>query len=431
MNQEQADRISLQAGAVFQPRTPISTRDLFAGRWDQLTTIVDAVSQTGLHIVIHGERGVGKSSLANVIRPTVHVFDKKGFGGTRDAEDGKGDRLVIKVIANATDTFSSIWARALDEIFYDDDSPKMGFNPNRSGESVTLRQRFGIDDGELSVDDVRRILSELHDSVFVFDEFDRLTKTRAAPFTDLIKALSDFSAPSTVVLVGVSETVGELVKDHASIGRALIQIHLPRMKHDELAAILLKADEKLGVKFAGKASERIIQMSQGLPHYSHLAGLLSVREACKEYSLLVEPNHVDRAFEQATKQAHQTLITKYTNATRSAHKDALYTHVILACAITASTSPDGLGYFQPANILEPLSIILPQRSLEISTYNKHLAEFCDPKRDGVLERTGQSRAFRYRFKDPLFPSYIMMKGVAENLISSDRLAELLTRKSLG
>ena len=72
---ERAEQLARRAATVFQPRTPIATKELFAGRWPELTEISDAVHQTGLHVVIYGERGVGKTSLANVISPTIWVMD--------------------------------------------------------------------------------------------------------------------------------------------------------------------------------------------------------------------------------------------------------------------------------------------------------------------------------------------------------------------
>src|SRR5690349_10398978 len=66
--------LSLAAANAFQPRTPITTKELFAGRWNQMTTLADAVSQPGLHVVIYGERGVGKTSLANVVKPLISVL---------------------------------------------------------------------------------------------------------------------------------------------------------------------------------------------------------------------------------------------------------------------------------------------------------------------------------------------------------------------
>ena len=70
--------LAAEAAKVFRPRTPITSKELFAGRWNELKAVADAVNQPGLHAVIYGERGVGKTSLANVISPTIHVLDRSG-----------------------------------------------------------------------------------------------------------------------------------------------------------------------------------------------------------------------------------------------------------------------------------------------------------------------------------------------------------------
>ncbi len=52
---------------AFSPATAISRKDFFRGRGAALRRVIDAVNQTGQHVIIFGERGVGKTSLANVI----------------------------------------------------------------------------------------------------------------------------------------------------------------------------------------------------------------------------------------------------------------------------------------------------------------------------------------------------------------------------
>src|SRR5262245_31924661 len=108
LSTQEAEQLIIKAGQVFQPRAPINNRDLFSGRWEQLKAVADAVNQSGLHIVIFGERGVGKTSLANVIDPLLAVMEEE------QAAPGvtpKG-RLVVKVNANHGDSFSDIWKRA-------------------------------------------------------------------------------------------------------------------------------------------------------------------------------------------------------------------------------------------------------------------------------------------------------------------------------
>src|SRR5262249_21182706 len=69
---------------VFTPGTPVLRRDRFHGRVEQILEIINSVAQPGTHVVLYGERGVGKTSLANVLsdfltpiwgsrRPTLRI----------------------------------------------------------------------------------------------------------------------------------------------------------------------------------------------------------------------------------------------------------------------------------------------------------------------------------------------------------------------
>lgn len=421
MSAEESKQVSIQAGHVFQPRTPINTQDLFAGRWEQLTAVADAVGQVGLHVVMYGERGVGKTSLANVVRPVLHVFDTPPEA---DPDEIDRTRLVVKINTNLNDTFALVWRRAFDEISISEERPVLGFSRIATERhDVRLREAWSLPD-ELEIDDIRRVLSNLPGAVFIFDEFDRANQPTASQFTDLIKALSDFGTPVTIVLVGVSDTIDGLIEGHASIGRSLVQVHMPRMRRDELLDILARAQEKLQMEFEPGAANRIASMSLGLPHYTHLVGLAAVREACKRSSRVVSLSDVTQAMSGASKQAEQSLITEFTKATRSAHRDALYAQVLLACAITASRDTDDLGFFQPADVVVPLGAILRDRRVEIATFNRHLAEFCDEKRGQVLQRTGQERAFRYRFRNPLLPPHVILSGLSSGMITAEQFEEL-------
>ncbi len=419
---EEARETSLRAAKVFVPRTPVSTRELFSGRWDQLTALADSVVQVGLHVVIYGERGVGKTSLANILRPLIHVFDEQ----KPDAEEVV-ERLVVKVNACEGDDFSTLWTRAFGEITWQEERPTMGFIRTGNMQAVALSDKLGLP-ADLSIDHVRRLLMQFPGSVFVFDEFDRIAHKNARPFTDLIKALSDYSVDVTIILVGVANTIDGLVEDHASIVRALIQIRLPRMTAKELEEIIQKGETALNMRFEPNATERIVRMSQGLAHYTHLTALMSVREACKDLTRMITVAHVTRAFGEATKQAEQSILNKFSVAIHSAHKDALYNHVLLACAIAASTSTEDLGFFQASDVVDPLSQILPGRTVDISTFNSHLAGFCAERRGAVLERTGPKRGYRYRFPDPLLPPYVIMRGLSCDMISESDADQFLSAR---
>jgi hypothetical protein len=259
--------------------------------------------------------------------------------------------------------------------------------------------------------------------VIIFDEFDRGSAELRTAFTDTVKALSDYAVDSTVVLVGVSDTVDHLIQDHASIVRAVVQIFLPRMDEKELREILENAEKVLKIKFDNSAAKMIVKMSQGLPHYTHLIGLHATRSAADRLSRLIEVSDVHNSFEKAITQAVQSIREKYLISIRSAHKDALYGKVILACA---AARKDELGYFHPADTLDPLTSILKREKVIIATFQKHMNEFCEKPRGPVLERSGTPRAYKYRFHDPMMPPYVFMTAIASGSITVEEVNRLLS-----
>ena len=93
--------LSFQTGSIFTPGAPINERDLFAGRSGQVEKIIDAVSQRGCHAILYGERGVGKTSLSNMI--SAFLANRLSF-------------VISRTNCDISDSYSSLWAKALKDI---------------------------------------------------------------------------------------------------------------------------------------------------------------------------------------------------------------------------------------------------------------------------------------------------------------------------
>jgi hypothetical protein len=113
---------------------------------------------------------------------------------------------------------------------------------------------------------------------------------------------------------------------------------------------------RLGIRFDVDAAKLVVHVSQGLPHYTHLIALNSVRSAAHRWSLTrVSREDVFEGLKKAVKQAEQTVTGKHSTAIHSSQKTALYRHVLFACALAAARSHDSLPRWTGQNRPFPVS----------------------------------------------------------------------------
>ncbi|HST56273.1 MAG TPA: ATP-binding protein [Solirubrobacteraceae bacterium] len=349
----------------------------------QLTDIVSAVSMTGQHVGLYGERGVGKTSLANVL---AEFFDTAQF---------RSHLQSVRINCSTDDTFATIWQNVFAELGV---------------------ENGGLHAAGLSPESVRRRLASLDPAaLIVLDELDRLEDDAAlTTLADTIKTLSDHAVPSTLVLVGVARSIGELIGEHASIVRALVQIEMPRMSAAELGEILTKGCQRASLTVHPSALEEITTLSEGLPHYTHLLGLHAGQRTVQDDRTEIRSDDVRQAIPKAVDR--HTILNDYQQATRSARKDALFSEVLLACALAPKNQ---LGFFTSGSIRPALEVIAG-RKLEIPAFSNHLSQFLEPERGAVLQREGSSRRYFYRFSDPIFQPYVILKGLSLGLITNEQ-----------
>jgi Cdc6-like AAA superfamily ATPase len=402
LTRERADELSFEASRVFTPAAPIDDRALFAGRRTQVRQVIDAINQKGQHAIIFGDRGVGKTSLANVL---ASFLPAGGVVMSRRINCDKGD------------SYNSVWQKVFSEIQPQDVAQVGGFAG--VGQSPRVDATADI----ISPDVVRRQLmrwSSTSIPILIIDEFDRVDDAYRSIFADTIKTLSDHAVPATVILVGVADSVDQLIAEHESIQRALVQIKMPRMSKDEIKEIIVKGLSRLGMGAHVDALDRIVVLAQGLPHYAHLLGLHASRAALDGMSLHVDIPLLDIAIRKAIEAAQQSIRSAWHKAIVSARKDNLFADVMLSCALAKT---DDMGTFAAQDVRTPMQIVTG-KPYEIPTFAQHLNEFSDPKRGNILKKMGESRRFRYRFTNPLMPPFVIMRGFADGKVTSSLLKKI-------
>lgn len=405
MTNEDAEALWGELNDAFSPGAPVQERDLFAGRIDQLRLLVDAIQQRGRHAIVFGERGVGKTSITNILSYVLEIRRRK--------------ILIVRVNAEPADTFSSIWKKVFKRLNYE----------VKQDDGLVVKRAISEDyANEITSDDVQLELSTFPETtvpIIIIDEFDRITnKALTAAMSDTIKALSDYSNNVTVIVVGVAEDVGQLINEHESISRALLPIEMPRMTQDELAQIIQSRYSKCGMQCDEDALWKMTFLSRGMPFYAQLLGMHSGRQAINEKTRKVTTSHADTALDKALSEVDRKIKEDYYAAVISQKEDTLYGPVLLACALAKG---DELGRFQQSDVTEPLNRIVPGKNYKSTTFAFHMNAMCEKNRMRVLQKVGHPPNQRYRFSEPLMQPFVIMKGLAEKRID-DLTAEVYANR---
>ena len=396
---EDAAAKRFEANGLFTPSTPIAIAEMFAGRQRQASKIVDAVGERGRHIILYGERGVGKSSMAQI----APFFIPKGPRAIR----------YIRVQAFPGDTFSIVAKRIFSKIHVEGDY----------GEGNRAYSVSEFYPGEVTIDHFiteMQVFRESEIPIVVIDEFNEIDDVDTSILiANIVKALSDMGANVTIIIVGVADNITDLFERHHSIERCTEQIMMPRMNPDEREDILERRLGQLGMSMIESAKRKVINLSKGLPSYVHSLGKYAVFSALSRLSLHVTEGDVDTAIAEVLQSAQQTLKDAYELATRSNNARALFRHVLTACALA---KVDEGGYFMPAAVREPYANIL-KRPVDIAHFQDSLQDFAE-KKGQILQRSGSARNYRFRFRDPAMQPYVIMRGIRDGLIDEAAMQAL-------
>lgn len=390
--------LRFEAGQLFTPSTAISVAELFAGRRSQISSLLDAVSERGRHGIVYGEPGVGKTSLAQILQYFVPI---------------KTSRVqYIRKPVFSEDTYSTIWTEIFRAIKF-----KADLGEGHQEYSVADIYKDGV-----TPSDVVRELSLFGANdipIIVIDEFNVIVDAAISrSMSETIKAVSDAGLTSTIVIVGISDTVEQLIEGHASISRCTEEVLMPRMNSDEMQLLLQSRTNKLGMKIDGDAKWKIINLCKGLPAFAHSLGKGAVLSAIGSRHMTIGEPDVDSAIGDILSSSQNTLKTDYEQATRSNQERARFRQILTACAMAKT---DESGCFTAKQVQEPLAAIL-KKPIGIDGFNPNLKELASSKRGDILQQKGSERIFRYRFKNPAMQPYVIMKGIHDGFL--DEVAKL-------
>ncbi|QMW22066.1 ATP-binding protein [Sandaracinobacteroides saxicola] len=382
-------RARLAISETLGASQPVTQRDRFAGRRDTLAELIAAIEQQRAHVVIYGERGIGKTSL-------VHVF----------AETARDARYLVLygscgVEARFDEMFRSFAAR-IPLLYHRNVSPTADeAEHNRSFETL-------LPEGPAGPREFADIFVDLVGTrvVLILDEYDRVADASfRRDIAELIKNLSDRAARVQLILTGVASNLDELIGFTPSIRRNIIGLPVAPMAAGEMTDLLAMGEKATGLAYADSARAMIVTMAGGSPYITRLLGSRAAHAALDARVATVTDAHVRAATESTLNEWNAGLPRRVqAMLTRPEVRAAWPT---LIAAARASGSPD--GWFGADEVAAEAGDIDTAPAVE-----RTLAGFLSPLDLFETRQDAQSGArFRFRYQ-----------GVAQLLNLSAAMARL-------
>lgn len=383
------DEMKIQKSGVrniFTPHTPIDQESLFKGRRTEVQQILSTLNTPGQHVLLFGDRGVGKSSLANISsKNLVEITSKK---------------LIIKRCSK-TDTFASIFESVFE---------KIGINPYVSSRSKSYgvdkcgisykneESEKGINDKLISPSWITEQLNDLN-LLILIDEFDAIQKKEdKRKIAELIKLLSDYNSVCKLFIVGIAESADELTAGHPSVQRCLKEIKLNKMDIRELHGIILSGSERLKINFTRDAKFRICLLSSGYPHFTHLIALKASEEAIVKELNTIDIEDVNSAIEKSISDCENSLRLSYDEIVQSAKSLAIYRKILYATSFCSEE------FIRSSDIRSIFSFLF-EEEISQAKLNNYLSKIVSSSNDKLLRRLAKGV---YRFNDPRMSAYIRL-----------------------
>ena len=239
---------------AFTPSQPVADRRMFAGREGVLRTIIGSIEDQRLHVVLYGERGIGKTSLLHMLAQAatearyIVVYSSCGANSTFD-ETFRAAAQDIPLLFHSG--FAPTTAEAEKGASLADLLPNEPISPRKFGDLCT--KLVGT-----------RVL-------IILDEFDRCESGAfRRDVAELIKNLSDRLGRVQLVLAGVAADLTELVEHIPSIRRNIFALRVPKMSDAEVLQIVANGEREAGVTFDTHAGAYVVAVASGSPYIASL-----------------------------------------------------------------------------------------------------------------------------------------------------------------
>ncbi|MFP1734047.1 ATP-binding protein [Lonsdalea quercina] len=379
----------------YTPSTPISNPEYLKGRDVEVESILDNLTVPGRHCMIYGDRGIGKSSLANAT-----VIGGRQYGVLL------GEYFNVKCDTNTKfkDIVSecAIFISQNSEKFKEEKVIKAGLSAKFFSfftGNVGYEEKITIERDEITPRKAATTVG-IVEGILVVDEFDVLEDNTKKAVAEFIKQLSDINSKLKVLLVGISKDGKSLTAGHESVNRCLHEVYLGGVDEKHLLEVISLGEKGLGLTFNQDIKKQIVDISNGFPYFTHLLCKEAAEAAIAGSIKTIDSRIFAKSVEKSVQNAEGRLRREYEDAIRSSKTD-VYKKILFSASKFKNEE------FGVKDWINQIHIDTGTRynNQSMSNYTGRLI-----KKDYGATIKRLSRGV-YKFNDPRMPSFIRLANM--------------------
>lgn len=376
----------------FTPSKPIEAYTHLKGRDDEVEHILRTLTTAGQHCMIYGERGIGKSSLALSTLEggrKTEIFTQPFFIKRCDNKTKFKD-IIQKPVIHLDEDYVSQKKEV---------TTKAGIGLNLLKlfrADITVEEKIIIEKEDLTASKVCQAFNDL-DGILLIDEFDVVDIGVKHEVAELIKQLSDSDSKLKILLVGIASDGASLIAGHPSVNRCLHEIKLSRIEDAYLHEIITTGEKGLGIEFDEDVKNKIVEISNGFPYFTHLISKESAEVALSESKIKIDQETLTRSLAKAVINTEGQLKRAYDNAVTSS-RTSVYPSILYA----ATKFPNNQFTIQ-----EWIAQIKEDTGTQYTNYamSNYIGRFIRDDKGKIITKAARGV---YTITDPRMPSYIRM-----------------------
>ncbi len=433
---------------AFNPKQPISDPEFLSGRTNEIDLCIDQLMAKGGHVLIYGDRGVGKSSIGYVLAsifPKINEFsDYKTYMRRCDGLD------TIQTIFSGPLRDLGVDVTVLSQRNSQEDEVEkkaklggvaaMGIGVAsvslNGGAESSSKKSVSSATTHISAHDladqaswIAEVISE-HKGLLFIDEMERIGDDSVKfKIATIIKHVSDNPrAKFKFLLAGIAQNAAELTANHPSVQRCLAEVQLGRLEVRDIMKILelgekyVKIPTKDGVRplvISSVMKKEIAKRTHGYPYFAHLIGQGAVKLAIdRGDNNLDEQVEFSDAIDYAYNNAEGRLRKSLDYAIENDEKGR-YRGLLIAAAELDSSTLSAQEWVAAYSSRWNESLTANQLSPYLSRLVANRDQVDSWQEDGLIPIFTRIGSGAYRFTDPRMPSFIRMalSGSANRFIN--------------